>query len=204
MIFPKVTTSPKEFIEHVLYICEAYDIEKEREEKWVKHIEDSVKRGSEALYFYDMVYVKRLSPYLFAHEIIHHISKFLRESTQSYSWLLLDVLVDVLDILIFRKRKVHIHYGIIDNNEFKQKGNITVVLKSINGSCKGDCSLDYAKENMKFYAENLESKETLCFSSEKEVKEFCKLRNHQKRRYWLFWKKREYWIWGIVIGEYEE
>jgi len=102
MIFPKVTLSREEFIEWIIYVCEAYDIKNEKKERWVKKVRMCI---DEAHYFYGMIFIERISFYLILHELIHHFANDLRGYTLLKFWYNLDLLVDIIDILLFRKTK---------------------------------------------------------------------------------------------------
>lgn len=99
-LFPSVTTSRTQFIRHIANICEVGNVEDYKKEEWIKRIELKL---CEACYFVGMMFVEKVSFYLILHELIHHISAFIRGLTQSKIWYKIDYILDGLDIFIFRK-----------------------------------------------------------------------------------------------------
>lgn len=97
-IFPKVTTSKKDFIDYISKICGA-DIENEKDEEWFRKID-----RLDGFYFSGgVMLISKLVPCVILHELIHHFSAFMRGFTQSKKWYKLDNTLDELDIFIFRK-----------------------------------------------------------------------------------------------------
>ena len=96
-LFPKVTTSRKEFIDHIIKVCEASSINDHKQEKWLEEVKSCV---SVAHYFSNMIFVETLSPYLLLHEVSHHITNILRWLTVSKFWYKLDTLINLIDLLM--------------------------------------------------------------------------------------------------------
>lgn len=98
ILFPVVTTSRDYFAHHIHHFCLDCDIGEEREEKWLKRLEDKI--GN---YLAGTIFVEQLSPSLLFHELMHHIFAILQGYTQSKLWNRLDYLIDELDVFLFRK-----------------------------------------------------------------------------------------------------
>lgn len=110
-MFPKVTTSKKVFIRHIVKICKAYNIEDEMKKEWVKKVSGCA--CADAHYFPNMIYLHHLSPYLILHEFLHHVILKLRVLTLLKFWFIADDLIDTIDIIIFRKGqkgKLYLYY----------------------------------------------------------------------------------------------
>lgn len=97
---PAVTTSRTELIEHIKVVSEWYSLNSHKTKEWIKKVQSEL---HEAHYFIGLIFIERLSPYLILHELIHHVSAFLRGYTQSKKWYDLDYLIDGLDVFLFRK-----------------------------------------------------------------------------------------------------
>ena len=100
-IFPEVTTSKKEFIEHIRNVCRTDDddIDKKTEGEWINHIENCDFDGH---YFLNLIHIKYISANILLHEIIHHISQQLNILTDSNHFWKIDELNDKLYIAIFK------------------------------------------------------------------------------------------------------
>ena len=98
--FPAVTTSRTKLIEHIKIISEWYSLDSHKTKGWIKKVKSEL---HEAHYFIGLIFIEKLSFYLISHELVHHISAFLRGYTQSKKWYNLDYLIDGLDIFLFRK-----------------------------------------------------------------------------------------------------
>jgi len=107
-LIPRVTTSRKELISHIMKICEVYELE-EKDDFWIERIKFWVKRIEECVcdahYFEGLIFVDKLAPYPILHELVHHVSRVLKYLTESTMWYGLDCLVDNIDIVIFKKGK---------------------------------------------------------------------------------------------------
>jgi len=97
-LFPKVTTSREEFIEHIILTCEARDIDKEKTLKWVEKVRTHV---SIATYFWGMIFSEKASFDLLIHELSHHIIEHVRVWTHSDKWVYFHILNDRLYCLIY-------------------------------------------------------------------------------------------------------
>lgn len=94
-IFPNVTTSKKEFLNHISKVCTIDNIDREIRKEWFNHIETC---NSDGHYFFNLIYIKFISAYLLLHEYIHHISQQLNTLTNSNSFWFIDDLNDTLYI----------------------------------------------------------------------------------------------------------
>lgn len=102
-LFPKVTTSRKKLINHICSVFTEEDL-LDKKEDLIKHISGRINECTcFGHYFMGMIFVEKLSPYVILHELIHHVSAFMRGLTQSKIWYNLDYTLDGLDIFIFRK-----------------------------------------------------------------------------------------------------
>ena len=99
-IFPEVTTSKKEFIEHIRSICKTDDdIDEETQNEWITHLKNSIFDGH---YFLNLIYIRFISTSILSHEIIHHISQQLNTLTDSNHFWKIDKLNDKLYTEIFK------------------------------------------------------------------------------------------------------
>jgi len=100
VFLPVVTTSRKDFIEYIKFICEDTYIDEERKTEWINKV---ILELHEAHYFVGVIFINSLSFYLIFHELTHHLATLLGHLTQSKIWYNLDYLIDELDIFLFRK-----------------------------------------------------------------------------------------------------
>lgn len=101
-LFPRVTTSREEFIEHIILTCEARDINEEKKLEWVKKVR---RRVSVATYFWGMIFTEKASFRLLSHELSHHIIEHIRIWTVLKMWGYFHFLSDDLYCLIYLRKK---------------------------------------------------------------------------------------------------
>lgn len=101
---PKVTTSREEFIKHIDIVCTAFGVPIKYEREWLARVNDISSHGN---YFYGMIFVVKLSPYVIVHELIHHIANTLRYFTLSEFWYKLDYWNDLVNLI---KKYLEIFY----------------------------------------------------------------------------------------------
>lgn len=100
-LFPEVTCSRKQFVEHIMRICQKYQIEEKLQDLWIIHFRTA---GCEAHYFEGLVWTRRLCLYSITHEFLHHVFRIFKFWTCSEVLDLFDILLDELDIAITRKK----------------------------------------------------------------------------------------------------
>ena len=96
-VFPKVTTSKTKFIKYAIQVCKDFGIPNNVKEKWIEYIRTE---DFEAHYFYNMIFISRISFRLILHEFVHHVASKLRGQTLSDFWYCLDFMADMLEHLI--------------------------------------------------------------------------------------------------------
>lgn len=94
MIFPKVTTSRRVFIDWIIQVTETKNIPEERTEEWVQHVKKAM---SDAHYFYGMIFVEEMSPHLLFHEFFHHVSQLIRNVVHT-NICIIDYIIDTIEV----------------------------------------------------------------------------------------------------------
>jgi len=100
--FPKITTSRQELIKHIKKICYDANISEDESKEWICKVENC--NTSDAYYFNNLIYVKRLTPFLLYHELVHHIAAILKVLTYSEEWLWLDDIHDICALFFLTVR----------------------------------------------------------------------------------------------------
>lgn len=99
---PKVTTSKEEFLKHIEYICKTANVPDNIEYKWISIVENDDTYG---YYFFNVMFVCKLSFLSILHELIHHFAKEIRGRTIHDFWYIIDEINDIIAHLIDEKRK---------------------------------------------------------------------------------------------------